>query len=118
MAFAMPRPGLRERKKLRTRRVIIETAGELFAKKGYGSTTVAEIADAVEISPSTVFKYFPTKADLVFNIVDVITDNLRQRITNRQADETTAAAVVACGFDELPAIEMPYAELLRGMPRI
>src|SRR5215471_15238388 len=107
MAFAMPRPGLRERKKLRTRRVIIETAGELFAKKGYGSTTVAEIADAAEISPSTVFKYFPTKADLVFSLVDTITDNLRQRVEGRGDNETTTTAVLAWIVEDLPEIEMP-----------
>jgi AcrR family transcriptional regulator len=118
MAVTIHRPGLRERKKLRTQRAIVETATALFAKQGYAATTVAEIAEAVEVSPSTVFKYFPTKADLVFNLVDVITESLRHRIENRPEAETTAAAVVAWVVEDLPAIETPYAELLRGLPRL
>src|SRR5690349_20922668 len=118
MAVARPRPGLRERKKLRTQRSIVETAAALFAKHGYAATTVVEIADAAEISPSTVFKYFPTKADLVFNVVDLVTDSLRHRIANRQDGETTAVAVVRWVVEDLPAIELPYAELLRELPRL
>jgi len=117
MAIAA-RPGLRERKKLRTQRTIIATATALFAKQGYGATTVAEIADAAEVSPNTVFKYFPTKADLVFHVTDVVTENLRKRIENRRSGESTAAAVVAWVVEDLPELEMPYAELLRGMNRL
>jgi AcrR family transcriptional regulator len=118
MAVAATRPSLRERKKRRTEQTIIATATDLFAKQGYAATTVAEVADAAEVSASTVFKYFPTKADLVFNLIDVVTDNLRQRIETRRGAETTAAAVVAWVLEDLPRLEMPYAELLRGMPRL
>ncbi|SNT58174.1 DNA-binding transcriptional regulator, AcrR family [Asanoa hainanensis] len=57
--------GLRERKKLRTRATIREQAMRLFAEKGYGETTVEQIAEAAEISPSTFFRYFPSKEQLV-----------------------------------------------------
>ncbi len=57
--------GLRERKKLKTRAAIQKEAMRLFLKKGFEATTIEEIAEAVEISPSTFFNYFPSKEDVV-----------------------------------------------------
>ncbi|HEY1421063.1 MAG TPA: TetR family transcriptional regulator [Candidatus Dormibacteraeota bacterium] len=60
-----PPLGLRERKKLKTRAAIQKEGMRLFLQKGFQATTIEEIAEAVEISPSTFFNYFPSKEDVV-----------------------------------------------------
>ncbi|HEX6360357.1 TetR family transcriptional regulator [Actinophytocola sp.] len=59
--------GLRERKKARTKLAIQGHAIRLFRERGFAATTVEQVAEAAEVSPSTVFRYFPTKEDLVVN---------------------------------------------------
>lgn len=60
-----PLVGLRERKKAKTRAAIREHALRLIREQGYAATTVEQIADAAEVSPSTFFRYFPTKEDAI-----------------------------------------------------
>ncbi|MER6944669.1 TetR/AcrR family transcriptional regulator [Nonomuraea sp. NPDC000554] len=60
-----PVQGLRERKKAKTRALIQKEAVRLFREQGYTATTVEQIAEAAEVAPSTVFRYFPSKEDLV-----------------------------------------------------
>ncbi|WP_219834856.1 TetR family transcriptional regulator [Paenibacillus sp. R14(2021)] len=57
--------GLRERKKQKTRQTLQQQALRLFREQGYNATTIEQIAEASEISPSTFFRYFATKEALV-----------------------------------------------------
>jgi AcrR family transcriptional regulator len=65
MTSTIPGAGLRERKKAKTRAAIRESAMRLFEEQGYAATTIEQIAEAAEVSPSTYFRYFPTKEDVV-----------------------------------------------------
>jgi len=60
-----PSPGLRERKKAKTRAAIQAAALHLFERQGYQATTVDQIAEMAEVSQSTFFRYFPSKEDVV-----------------------------------------------------
>ncbi|MFI8232297.1 TetR/AcrR family transcriptional regulator [Streptomyces sp. NPDC085900] len=67
----MSEMGLRERKKQRMYEVVSETAIRLFLEKGFDAVSVAEVAAAAEVSKPTLFRYFPTKEDLVlYRIAD------------------------------------------------
>jgi len=69
----MTEPGLRERKKARTRAAIQEQAMRLFREQGYAETTVDQIAAAAEVSPATFFRYFPSKEDTVlYDAMDLV----------------------------------------------
>ena len=78
-----PRPGLRERKKQRTRLQIAEAALALFAERGFDRVTVAEVAERAEVSPATVFNYFPTKEDLVYRELEAFEANLVDAVRDR-----------------------------------
>src|SRR5215217_152506 len=83
------KPGLRERKKQRTRETILRVALELFAERGYSRTTLEDIAEAAEVSTGTLFAYFPNKEDILFPEEHQFYDQLSQRLEQRPADATT-----------------------------
>ncbi len=112
------RSGLRERKKQRTRQAIVDCATRLFAEQGYDETTLADIADAAEISPSTFFNYFASKSDIVFGLLDAAIESARRRIVDRPSEESAAEAVLAWLTEEVPKVEHPYAEAMRRIPRV
>ena len=84
--------GLRERKKQRTRQLIAETARRLFVADGFDNVPVADVARAAEVSDATVFNYFPTKEDLVFQGMEAFEAELLQAVRDRPVGESAAAA--------------------------
>jgi AcrR family transcriptional regulator len=87
------RPGLRERKKQKTRDTIIKVALELFAEQGYEHTTIPEIADAAEVSPRTIFAYFRSKEDILFSDLAEIQERLAQALRERPEGATALDAL-------------------------
>lgn len=59
--------GRRERKKAATRQTIADAALRLFLERGYDDVGIREIADAADVSTTTLFKHFPVKEALVFD---------------------------------------------------
>src|SRR5579864_6433182 len=88
---SVAKPGLRERKKQKTREAIQREAVRLFQENGYEETTIEHIAAAVEISPSTFFNYFPTKEDVV--LYDAYDPLLAALMLDRPADEPLSAGL-------------------------
>ncbi|GGX89245.1 TetR/AcrR family transcriptional regulator [Streptomyces hiroshimensis] len=85
-----PRLGLRERKKIQTRQAIRRAAYRLYGQQGYDATTVDQIAEAADVSPSTVFRYFPTKEDIV--LTDEYDPALEAALRARPAEEPPVEA--------------------------
>jgi AcrR family transcriptional regulator len=86
-----PRPGLRERKKIQTRQAIRRAAYRLFAEQGYDATPVDRIAEAADVSPSTVFRYFPTKEDIV--LTDEYDAAMAAALRDRPLDEPPVSSL-------------------------
>lgn len=84
--------GLRERKKLRTRQLISQTARRLFVDQGFEAVSVAAVARAAEVSEATVFNYFPSKEDLVFQGMEAFQAELLQAVHDRRVGESVVAA--------------------------
>ncbi|MPY50300.1 TetR/AcrR family transcriptional regulator [Streptomyces acidicola] len=85
------RLSLRERKKLKTRTAIRDATYRLIKEQGYEATTVEQIAEEAEVSPSTVFRYFPTKEDIIItDEYDVLVEDL---LRSRPADEPVLESV-------------------------
>ena len=64
-AARAPRPGLRERKKAATMHRVQAVALDLFERHGFDAVSIEQVADAAEVSPSTVYRYFGTKEGLI-----------------------------------------------------
>ncbi|MBO1337807.1 TetR family transcriptional regulator [Streptomyces sp. VRA16 Mangrove soil] len=97
--------GLRERKKQQTRQRIRDEAYRLFAEHGYEATTVDQIAEAADISPSTFFRYFPSKEEVV--IEDEYDPALAEALRARPADEPIVDALRG-------ALTGPLGSMLEG----
>jgi AcrR family transcriptional regulator len=108
--------GLRERKKLRTRRALIEAALCLFAEKGYEETTLAEIAAAVEVSPRTFFSYFATKEDVIFFDSPTRFDEALGMIAERRPGETVAELIQRVVEYALTSAAAPADRAIRLSP--
>ena len=83
---------LRERKKLETRRNLIEAARKLFQDKGFDATLLEDIAERANVSRATLFNYFPSKDSLLADIATEEMEALVCRLDQGMAGEKRALA--------------------------
>jgi len=100
-----PTAGRRERKKQRTREALIDAAFQLFQEKGFEATTVEEIADAVDVSSRTFFRYFASKEDVVLTFQDEQFATMLEELSARPADEPVMTALRHAAVDVVRACE-------------
>jgi len=85
--------GLRERKKAETRASLAAVARRLFAANGYAETSVEAICREAGISVPTFFRYYPTKADVLFEGAEDVVDEWRRALAAGPPKETIGAAL-------------------------
>jgi AcrR family transcriptional regulator len=124
LTMEAPRSGLAERKKERTRRQLAEAAAELFYERGYAATTVDDIVAAVDVSPRTFFRYFPTKEDLVVALGATSLDLFLEALRSRPPAEPLQVAVgnaidqsLAAGWEDTYKVRS-FLALLRETPAL
>jgi AcrR family transcriptional regulator len=118
-----PAVGLRERKKAKTKTAIQQHAMRLIRERGYHAATVEQIAAAAEVSPSTFFRYFPTKEDVV--LYDALDPLLLEAFRAQPAELSPIQALrgaMWAVFAELPAGELVVQQerdrLIRSVPEL
>ncbi len=118
-----PRLGLRERKKIKTREAIREATYALIKEHGYDATTIEQIAERAEVSPSTVFRYFPTKEDIVLTdeYDPVLLEELRARPTDEPWPDTVRHVMreaIRTGVEEDAEVARLRTHLMVQVPAV
>ncbi|MFF5847368.1 TetR/AcrR family transcriptional regulator [Streptomyces massasporeus] len=108
--------GLRERKKRETRQRISDIATGLFLEHGFVTVTIADVAEAADVSVNTVYNYFPAKEDLFFDRSQGVVDRLSRWVRGRDAGESATRAVLRELRAEIEAVS-PRMGLIEGYDR-
>jgi AcrR family transcriptional regulator len=110
--------GLRERKKRQTREAIAAAAMELFSERGFDAVTVADVAEAADVSEKTVFNYFPTKEELVFQGGAARRDELIESVSKRLRRLSIVQPFRDWTMEHLDLIERQPVEQTLAVPRL
>ena len=113
------RSPLREESARRTRAQIRDAAARLFVRQGYAVTTMREIADEAEVSERTTYLAFPTKLDLLLEVIGVSTSGDDHPIPLARRPEFQAALAARDGKQALElTVSFAAALLERAGPLV
>lgn len=111
--------GLRERKKIQTRRRLLAEAMRLFGDRGFDQVSVAEIAEAADVSKMTVFNYFDSKEDLVLAPLEEHIGDVARVVRDRAPGESVVTGVrrqfLAAVESRDPAVGMSDSPVALGL---
>ncbi|WP_298876018.1 TetR/AcrR family transcriptional regulator [uncultured Microbacterium sp.] len=118
--------GRRERKKAATRKAISDAATQLFVERGFDEVSIREVADAADVSPTTVFAHFPQKEALVFDEDDAQRDMLVAAVRDRPEGTSVSDALrdlyrrelIGLAFDPTGAHRRQFMQLITDTPAL
>lgn len=118
--------GRRERKKAATRKAISDAATQLFVERGFDEVSIREVADAADVSPTTVFAHFPQKEALVFDEDDAQRDMLVAAVRDRPEGMSVSDALrdlyrrelIGLAFDPTGAHRRQFMQLITDTPAL
>lgn len=87
---------------------IIQTAAKLIIERGVASTSLADIARAADISKGTLFYYYPTKGDLIFDITERHMDHMSEKIlrwVEEAASDVPPTKILKLVFETITAAQ-------------
>lgn len=83
------------------RQHLLDAAAELFSRRGYEGTTTRQIADAAGVTEALIFRHFPNKEDLYWEIIEDrcrtrgAKERLQERLGSGDSDEAVFSAIAA-----------------------
>lgn len=114
--------GRRERKKAATRKALADAALRLFLEHGYDAVSIRDIAEAADVSTTTVFKHFPGKEALVFDQDEDIEAALVTAVRDRPDGRSVPAALRAYMRGRIHSMAEPeiarFLRLIDGTPAL
>jgi AcrR family transcriptional regulator len=91
----------KEREKEEMKRRILDAAKKLFLDQGFEKTSIRNIADVIEYSPSTIYLYFKDKNELLLALHDEAFEGLLGQFVNIVNIENSFDQLVAMGYEYL-----------------
>ncbi|TDQ48816.1 TetR family transcriptional regulator [Actinorugispora endophytica] len=120
-----PAPGLRERKKARTRDALVEAGMRLFVERGYAATTTEEIAAHADVSQRTFFRYFAGKEDVALDVHAGFDETFYEAVLARPPHEPLFAVLRNAALDDWARLDraqlntrLDLARILECCPRL
>jgi AcrR family transcriptional regulator len=107
------KPGLRDRKKTQTRRLILKCSEALFRKRGFAATTLEDIARKAGVHKQTVLRYFGSKEEIALAFRQVALHNFKKGLLD--PDRQVGVLEYWRDFIEASALRRPPRRWLAGV---